>query len=149
MFFYYTIYVGDSDFILKTIVDDFSEHCLSAEFTLDGLTDDVHSVEYIYVGTYVVTDFEEVYCIIKRGELLGSEKVVHIPGIPIGLKALTAQDEEDIRTGILLKVDAIMIPGIRNVSFFNRVKYFVCECHHRLRLSHASTDVPPTDYVSF
>lgn len=71
---------------------------------------------------------------IKRGEFLGSEKVVHISGIPIGMKALTERDEEDIRTGIQLKVDAIMIPGIRNASFFNRVKYFVCECHYRLGL---------------
>jgi len=69
---------------------------------------------------------------VHRGEFLGSEKVVHISGIPIGLMELTEQDEEHIRTGIQLKVDAIMIPGIRNVGFFNRVKYFVGKCHLRV-----------------
>lgn len=73
-------------------------------------------------------DIEEVYCLIKRGEYLGSQKVVHIPGIPIGVTTLTDKDEDDIRIGIQLKVDAIMIPGVRNAASFNRVKHFVCKC---------------------
>lgn len=66
-----------------------------------------------------------MYCVIKRGGLLGSQKVVHIPNIPIGMKELTLQDEENIRIGIKLKVDVIMIPGVRDAEFFNSVKHFV------------------------
>lgn len=56
---------------------------------------------------------------------MGSQKVVHISNIPIGMKELTGQDEENIRTGIKLKVDIIMIPGVRDAAFFNLVKNFI------------------------
>ncbi|XP_026820471.1 pyruvate kinase-like [Rhopalosiphum maidis] len=67
----------------------------------------------------------ETYCVIKRGELLGSEKKVHMQGIPIGLTALSKLDEEKIRTGIVLKVDVILVPGVRNSLFFDHVRKFV------------------------
>ncbi|XP_026806465.1 pyruvate kinase-like [Rhopalosiphum maidis] len=70
-------------------------------------------------------DEYEVYCVIKRGEFLGSEKIVHVPGIPIGLTSLTKLDEEKIRTGIQLKVDVILVPGVRNSMIFNHVRKFV------------------------
>ncbi|XP_001944086.1 pyruvate kinase isoform X2 [Acyrthosiphon pisum] len=70
-------------------------------------------------------DEDEVYCVIKRGEFLGSEKVVHVPGIPVGSTALTKLDEEKIRTGIQLKVDVILVPGVRNSVFFDSVRKFV------------------------
>ncbi|KAL5240901.1 hypothetical protein ACI65C_008311 [Semiaphis heraclei] len=70
-------------------------------------------------------DDDEVYCVIKRGEFLGSEKVVHVPGIPVGSTALSKLDEEKIRTGIQLKVDVILVPGVRNSVFFDHVRKFV------------------------
>ncbi|CAI6347792.1 unnamed protein product [Macrosiphum euphorbiae] len=70
-------------------------------------------------------DEDEVYCVIKRGEFLGSKKVVHVPGIPVGSSALTKLDEEKIRTGIQLKVDVILVPGVRNSVFFDSVRKFV------------------------
>lgn len=75
-------------------------------------------------------DVDEVYCLIKRGEYLGPQKIVHIPGIPIGATALTKEDENYVRLGIQLKVDVIMIPGVRNAGFFDHVKNFVCKCVH-------------------
>lgn len=66
-----------------------------------------------------------MYCVIKRGGFLGSEKIVHVPEIPIGATALSAQDEEKIRTGIHLNVDVILVPGVRNSVFFNHVRKFV------------------------
>ena len=62
---------------------------------------------------------------VKRGEFLGSKKVVHVPGIPVGSTALTKLDEEKIRTGIQLKVDVILVPGVRNSVFFDSVRKFV------------------------
>lgn len=79
-------------------------------------------IKYIFL----FSDIEEVYCVIKRGEFLGSEKIMHIPGIPTGLAALTKEDEEAIRTGIQLKIDVIVIPGVRNAAYMNEVKGFVC-----------------------
>ncbi|CAI6353367.1 unnamed protein product [Macrosiphum euphorbiae] len=70
-------------------------------------------------------DEDEVYCVIKRGEFLGSKKVVHVPGVPVGSTALTKLDEEKIRTGIQLKVDVILVPGVRNSVFFDSVRKFV------------------------
>jgi len=66
-----------------------------------------------------------VYCVIKRGEFLGSEKTVHIPKIPIGSTTLSKLDEEKIRTAIQLKVDVILVPGVRNSVFFDHVRKFV------------------------
>lgn len=87
-----------------------------------------------------VIDAEEVYCVVKRGDFLGSEKVVNIPGISNGMTALTGQDEEDIRTGIRLKVDAIAIPGARNADFIDDVKRFLCK-RVRAAWSSRTTDV--------
>ncbi|XP_050527313.1 pyruvate kinase-like isoform X2 [Daktulosphaira vitifoliae] len=70
---------------------------------------------------------EELQCKIKRGGLIGSKRVVLIPGIPIPT-LLTEEDENRIRIGIRQKVDVILIPGVRNAAFINRVKDFVrCE----------------------
>jgi len=63
--------------------------------------------------------------VIKRGEFLGSEKIVHVPGIPVGSTSLSKLDEEKIRTGIQLKVDVILVPGVRNSVFFDHVRKFV------------------------
>lgn len=68
-----------------------------------------------------------MFCIVKRGELLGEEKLVHIPGIPIGMTKLSEKDEEIVRTGIRLNVDVIIVPGVRNAEFFRQVKRFVCK----------------------
>lgn len=89
------------------------------------LTEKCDDTYYFY---FCFVETEEVYCIIKRGEFLGSQKVVHIPGIPIGMTGLTPQDEENIRTGIKLKVDVIMVPGVRDAKLFNHVKNFVSKC---------------------
>lgn len=62
---------------------------------------------------------------VKRGEFLGSEKVVHVPGIPIGSTTLSKLDEEKIRTGIQLNVDVILVSGVRNSMFLNHVRKFV------------------------
>ncbi|XP_026820468.1 pyruvate kinase-like [Rhopalosiphum maidis] len=70
-------------------------------------------------------DEDEVYCMIKRGEWLGSEKTVHMPKIPIGSTALSKLDKEKICTAIQLKVDVILVPGVRNSVFFNHVRKFV------------------------
>lgn len=70
-------------------------------------------------------DLDKVYCVIKRGGFLGSQKIVHIPGIPIAVTALTKEDEKHVLIGIELKVDAILIPCVRNSAFYNCVKTFV------------------------
>ncbi|XP_060835514.1 pyruvate kinase-like [Rhopalosiphum padi] len=75
--------------------------------------------------TVIRVDEYEVYCVINRGEILGSEKTVHVSGIPIGSTSLSKLDEEKIRTGIQLKVDVILVPGVRNSMFFNHVRKFV------------------------
>jgi len=62
---------------------------------------------------------------INRGEWLGSEKTVHIPKIPIGSTALSKLDKEKICTAIQLKVDVILVPGVKNSVFFNHVRKFV------------------------
>lgn len=70
-------------------------------------------------------DDDQVYCVIKIGDYLGSRKTVHIPGIPIGVTTLTKEDEKHIQIGIQHKIDVIMVPGVRNAAFFNCVKEFV------------------------
>ncbi|XP_050440040.1 pyruvate kinase-like [Adelges cooleyi] len=67
---------------------------------------------------------DRLHCLIKRGEVLGSKRVVHIPGIPIPA-VLTEDDEERVRTAIQHKIDVILIPGVRDAAFVNRIKDFV------------------------
>lgn len=75
-----------------------------------------------------LVDSDEVFCVIKRGEFLGSRRVVHVPGMPIGTTKLTAQDKTNVRTGIHLKVDVIMVAGAKDAEYFNSVKNFVRKC---------------------
>lgn len=76
---------------------------------------------------YLVDD-DEVFCVIKRGEFLGSRRVVHVPGMPIGTTELTAQDKTNVRTGIHFKVDVIMVAGAKDAQYFNSVKNFIRKC---------------------
>jgi len=97
------------------------EYCRSSVFAAMALEKKV----ILNFSFFFCADEDEVYCVIKRGEYLGSEKVVHVPGIPVGSTALTKLDEEKIRTGIQLKVDVILVPGVRNSVFFDNVRKFV------------------------
>lgn len=65
---------------------------------------------------------------IKRGEFLGSRRVVHVPGMPIGTTSFTARDKSNVRTGIHLKVDVIIVAGARDAEYFNSVKNFIRKC---------------------
>jgi len=95
------------------------QEILTMQFSCDGgVRKKLHYFSYH-------ADEDEVYCVIKRGEFLGSEKTVHISKIPIGSTALSKLDEEKIRTGIQLKVDVILVPGVGNSVFFDHVRKFV------------------------
>ncbi|XP_060866433.1 pyruvate kinase-like [Metopolophium dirhodum] len=99
---------------------------VNSDIILRLKTNDRIYLDYGKIELAVIrVDEDEVYCVIKRGEFLGSEKVVHVPGIPVGSTALTKLDEEKIRTGIQLKVDVILVPGVRNSVFFDSVRKFV------------------------
>lgn len=72
------------------------------------------------------TDSEELQCLVRRGDFLGSERMVHIPGMPIPA-GLTDDDEGRIRKAIQNKIDVILIPGVRDAAYVYRVKEFVRE----------------------
>lgn len=78
-------------------------------------------------------DFNQVYCVVKRGEYLGSQKVVHIPGIPIGVTTLSKDDESHVRLAIELKIDGMIISGVRNAAFLNSVKKIIGEYQNIFR----------------
>ncbi|XP_025198002.1 pyruvate kinase-like [Melanaphis sacchari] len=99
---------------------------VNSDFILRLKTNDRIYLDYGKIELAVIrVDENEVYCEIKRGGFLGSEKAVHMPRTPIGLTALSKLDEKNIRTAIKLKVDVILIPGVRNSAFFNHVREFV------------------------
>ncbi|CAH1731973.1 hypothetical protein AGLY_015454 [Aphis glycines] len=99
---------------------------VNSDLILRLKTNDRIYLDYGKIELAVIrVDEDEVYCVIKRGELLGSEKTVHIPKIPIGSTTLSKLDEEKIRTAIQLKVDVILVPGVRNSVFFDHVRKFV------------------------
>ncbi|KAE9541213.1 hypothetical protein AGLY_004458 [Aphis glycines] len=99
---------------------------VNSDIILRLKTNDRIYLDYGKIELAVIrVDEDEVYCVIKRGEFLGSEKIVHVPGIPVGSTSLSKLDEEKIRTGIQLKVDVILVPGVRNSVFFDHVRKFV------------------------
>ncbi|MFP4017401.1 MAG: pyruvate kinase, partial [Halanaerobiales bacterium] len=68
---------------------------------------------------------KKIHCKIIRGGLLGERKGVNIPNIKIPLPSITAKDREDIKLGIKLGIDFIMLPFTRSIDDVNLLREFL------------------------
>ena len=70
----------------------------------------------------------EILCIVKNGGELGERKGVNIPGVQVGLPALTEKDKEDILFGVAQGVDFIAASFVRNAEAILEIKALLQEC---------------------
>jgi pyruvate kinase len=67
-------------------------------------------------------DGEEVVCKIINGGLLGENKGINLPGIPVKVPSLTEKDEEDLIFAIGEGVDTIAVSFVRTADDVRHVK---------------------------
>jgi len=65
---------------------------------------------------------EEVICQVENGGKLGSHKGINLPGIPIGLPAITAQDKLDFKFGTDQRVDMIFASFTRDAKAVSEIR---------------------------
>lgn len=67
-------------------------------------------------------DGDEVECAVINGGLLGENKGINLPGIPVRVPSLTLKDEEDLEFAIRNEVDAIAVSFVRTADDIRHVK---------------------------
>jgi pyruvate kinase len=65
---------------------------------------------------------DEVVCIIINGGMLGENKGINLPGIPVKVPSLTAKDEEDLIFAVGQGVDTIAVSFVRTADDVRHVK---------------------------
>jgi pyruvate kinase len=65
---------------------------------------------------------EDVECRVVNGGILGENKGINLPGIPVRVPSLTEKDEEDLEFAIKNGVDAIAVSFVRNADDVRLVK---------------------------
>jgi pyruvate kinase len=64
----------------------------------------------------------DVVCIIINGGMLGENKGINLPGIPVKVPSLTEKDEEDLIFAVGQDVDTIAVSFVRNADDVRHVK---------------------------
>src|SRR6202044_3100274 len=64
----------------------------------------------------------DVVCIIVNGGMLGENKGINLPGIPVKVPSLTAKDEEDLIFAVGQGVDTIAVSFVRTADDVRHVK---------------------------
>jgi pyruvate kinase len=64
----------------------------------------------------------DVVCLIVNGGMLGENKGINLPGIPVKVPSLTEKDEEDLIFAVGQKVDSIAVSFVRNADDVRHVK---------------------------
>jgi pyruvate kinase len=65
---------------------------------------------------------EDVVCIIINGGMLGENKGINLPGIPVKVPSLTEKDEEDLIFAVGQNVDTIAVSFVRTADDVRHVK---------------------------
>ncbi len=67
-------------------------------------------------------DGQDVICEIVNGGMLGENKGINLPGIPVKVPSLTEKDEEDLRFAIGEGVDTVAVSFVRTADDVRHVK---------------------------
>ena len=67
-------------------------------------------------------DGEDVLCDILNGGMLGENKGINLPGIPVRVPSLTEKDEEDLEFALKNDVDTIAVSFVRTADDVRHVK---------------------------
>jgi pyruvate kinase len=65
---------------------------------------------------------EDVVCIIINGGMLGENKGINLPGIPVKVPSLTEKDEEDLIFAVGQNVDTVAVSFVRTADDVRHVK---------------------------
>lgn len=112
--------VEGQDFTITTedIVGDETKVSISYK----GIIDDLQKGDIILLDDGLIelrveqVQGNEVRCKVINGGILGNQKGVNIPGVSIGLPAITQKDIDDIKFGIAQEIDYIAVSFVRKAS---------------------------------
>ncbi len=69
----------------------------------------------------------EIVCSVINGGILYERKGVNLPGISVGLPAITEKDKEDLLFGIKQDIDFVAASFIRSADAVNEIKKFIID----------------------
>lgn len=131
-----TLRQGDT-FILRTSAGE--GDAAGVPVSYPGLPNDVYPGAVILIDDGLIglrvdrVSGGEVYCTVTNGGELGSRKGVNLPGIPVGLPAITAKDIEDINFGIEQGVDFIAASFVQKAADVLEIRKLLeardAQCH--------------------
>jgi len=108
------------DFILTTkdIIGDATKVSISYKEIINDIRKGTKILLDDGLVELLVTDIgeDEIYCKVVNGGIVGNQKGVNIPGVSIGLPAITQKDIEDIKFGIAQEIDYIAASFVRKPS---------------------------------
>lgn len=70
-------------------------------------------------------DGDDVVCVVENGGMLGQRRSLNIPGVDVGLPALTEQDERDLAFGISQGIDFVAASFVRDGESVRLVRDFL------------------------
>ena len=115
-----------ASFVLTTNTVPGSAECVS--ITYDGLPHEVERGTTILVDDGLIglevdhVDGPDIYCTVINGGELKERKGVNVPNVKLGLPAMTAQDEADIRFGCEVGIDAIAASFVSDVEGIEAIR---------------------------
>lgn len=77
---------------------------------------------------------KDIHCTVSNGGVLGEQKGVNIPGVPIRLPSLTEQDIADIRFGMEQGFDFIAASFIRDASAVEDIRALLAEGNSPMKI---------------
>ena len=75
---------------------------------------------------------ERVHCHVVKGGLLGFNKGINLPGIPLGISSFTDKDKADLELGLSLGIDMIAVSFVQRGEDVRPVKQVLKQ--HRVRV---------------
>ncbi len=105
-----------------------------------NLPSEVEAGDHIFIADGVI-DLEvlavsgpDIRCLIRNGGMLGSKKNVNVPGVKVGLPAITEKDREDIRFAVEYQMDYIAASFIRRPEDVEEIRDILKQYHSSIRI---------------
>ncbi|ADK79219.1 pyruvate kinase [Sediminispirochaeta smaragdinae] len=105
-----------------------------------NLPSEVEAGDHIFIADGVI-DLEvlavsgpDIRCLIRNGGMLGSKKNVNVPGVKVGLPAITEKDREDIRFAVEHQMDYIAASFIRRPEDVEEIREILKQYHSSIRI---------------
>ncbi len=125
--------LSPGDTFTFTVAGHVSQERLSVSVNYDGLVRDLQAGDTVLVDNGLIrmevlsTTDREVVCRVLTTGILGSRRHINLPGVKVGLPALTEKDRADLRAGLAAGVDYVALSFVREAADIGVLRQFLQE----------------------